>query len=128
MRKLGLSVLLLLILSDIAASNTKSLSLVNSLSKETHEDFIKELKSSDKLENNQDDILNSKIQAIIDRTRVNYQLPALSVSIKLPEENSTRNLGIISAVIILYQRRKKSHPIPCFKLEVSQKHLLQQSY
>jgi D-alanyl-D-alanine carboxypeptidase len=48
--------------------------------------------ASDKsIEADQDILLDSHIQNIINQDRVRYNLPALSVSIKLPSENYTRN-------------------------------------
>jgi len=36
-------------------------------------------------------LLNKEVQTILDSNRIQYQLPALSVSIKLPQEENTRN-------------------------------------
>jgi D-alanyl-D-alanine carboxypeptidase len=43
------------------------------------------------VENNQVGFLNSQVQTILDRDRIKYHLPAVSVSIQLPEENITRD-------------------------------------
>lgn len=62
-----ISLFLLLILTGINASFAK----VNSSSEER--------------------ILNNKIQALLDNSRVKYQLPALSLSIKLPQDKNIKN-------------------------------------
>src|SRR3990167_678510 len=39
----------------------------------------------------EDILLNKQIQSIVDKSRIKYSLPALSVSIKMPEDNRTKN-------------------------------------
>lgn len=55
-------------------------------------------------ENYQANILNSQIQSILDRDRIKYHLPALSVSFLLPEENVTRDY--VSGYYTLSEKKK----------------------
>lgn len=54
--------------------------------------------------NNQNALLNRQIQKIVDSERVYYQLPALSVSIKLPDEATQREF--VSGFYDLSEKRK----------------------
>ena len=54
--------------------------------------------------NNQNILLNHQIQKIVDKERIYYQLPALSVSIKLPGDKTPREF--VSGFYDLSQKRK----------------------